>query len=248
MRTQRAGIPPGRTVGFGVENQVVLLSIIGEVLPFIVDDVVEADGSHHVELGSAINSGRLGPVQFGDLDTQGADTSTRSVDQQLLPLLNLPAVDEALHRQHRGMREGCRLLESHLGGFARQRILVHTNVLRKAAKTGFGNVSVHVVARLKPLDVLAHCFDAPCHFGSEDLDPRFENAKDYAQCERPAPHELPIPVVDGRCVNLQQDLVVLWIGFFDLFELKDVGRSKSREYHRFHGFDGTLTGTQANPW
>ena len=78
------------------EDQVILLSALGEVLLGVVDDMVSAEGANHVYLRGAAHTGHLSAERFGDLDREQPDASRRPDEQDLLACLDAACVAKRL--------------------------------------------------------------------------------------------------------------------------------------------------------
>src|SRR5438067_5712651 len=72
-----------------VENQVVVLSTFREVLSGVINDVICADGSNHFNVPRTANARNFSAERLRDLHSERTHASRRTVDQYLLPRLNL---------------------------------------------------------------------------------------------------------------------------------------------------------------
>src|SRR5438552_6378164 len=81
-----------------VENQIVVLSTFREVLSGVINDVICADGSDHGNVPRTANAGNFSSERLGDLHSERTHASSRTVDQDLLPRLNLSLVAKTLQR------------------------------------------------------------------------------------------------------------------------------------------------------
>ena len=70
---QRARVLECRARGLRIENQVVAPAASGEVFLRVVDDVVEAEPPHHLQLYGAVDAGDLDVLQFRELDGDRTD-------------------------------------------------------------------------------------------------------------------------------------------------------------------------------
>ena len=72
-----------------IENHVVALVALGEILFCVIDDVIGANRSDKIDIPRAANSRDLRAKRFADLHGKGSYTAGGTVDQHLLPGLNL---------------------------------------------------------------------------------------------------------------------------------------------------------------
>src|SRR6266404_7970425 len=79
-----------------VENQVVVLSTFREILSGVINDVICADGSDHFNVPHTANARNFSAERLGDLHGERTHPSCRTVDQDLLPRLNLSLVAQTL--------------------------------------------------------------------------------------------------------------------------------------------------------
>jgi hypothetical protein len=80
----------------GVENEVVTPPAPGEIFSRVIDDMIRADRPDHVHIPRAAHAGYVCAERLRDLDSERADASGRTVDQYLLPRLNVPFVSKRL--------------------------------------------------------------------------------------------------------------------------------------------------------
>jgi hypothetical protein len=73
----------------GVEKYIVKLPTLGEILLSVIEDVICADGSDHFDIPRTRYTGHICAERLGDLHSECAYASGRTVDQDLLPGLNL---------------------------------------------------------------------------------------------------------------------------------------------------------------
>ena len=135
VRPKRAPDLEDRVVGVGVEDPVVALAGLRVVDLRVVDDVVGAERADEVQLVGAGDAGHLGAHRLRDLDGERADVARRADDQDLVARLDRSAVAtaEALEREDRRVREGCRFLERHAGRHRCERLLRRADVLGEGA-------------------------------------------------------------------------------------------------------------------
>src|SRR5256885_3305866 len=94
-----------------VEDEVVARPTLGEVLLGVVDDMVSADGADHVHVPRAAHAGHVGAERLGDLYRERPDASGRTVDQDLLPWLDLALIAQQLEGGGGGYPDGSGLRE-----------------------------------------------------------------------------------------------------------------------------------------
>src|SRR6516164_8888352 len=89
-----------------VEKQVVTLPALREILLRVINDVICANGSDHVDVPRTAYTGHLGAERLSDLHGERTHASCRAVNQDPLPRLNLPLVAKSLQCGER--RDWCR--------------------------------------------------------------------------------------------------------------------------------------------
>src|ERR1700722_10304702 len=94
-----------------VEKQIVTLTHFGEIFLGVIDNPIRADGSDHVHIPGTAYAGHFSAERFGDLDGEGAYASGRTVNQDLLPRLEVSFVAKTLQRGEAGHRNGSCLIE-----------------------------------------------------------------------------------------------------------------------------------------
>src|SRR5438132_3990726 len=72
-----------------VENHVIVLSTLRKIFQGVINDVICADGSDHGNVPRTANARNISAERLGDLHSERAHASCRTVDQDLLPRLNL---------------------------------------------------------------------------------------------------------------------------------------------------------------
>ena len=172
--------------------------------------------------------------QFGELQGDRADASAGTVDQELLPRLELALVVETLPGQSRGVGNRGGLDERQGRGLGKQGVCFRTDVLCIGAEATGVDIAVHGVAGLESLDILPRRLDHSRDVAAGDLYPRLEPAEDRAQGGRRTHDEPDVPVVHGRCMDAYQDLVVGRNGLGNLCQLDGVRRSVFRLDDGFH--------------
>src|SRR5260370_20164635 len=78
------------------KNQVIPLSISGEILLRVINDLVCTNRAHYVQIPRAAYGGDFSPKRFGKLHRKRTHTTTRTMNQNLLPLLNVSFIAKAL--------------------------------------------------------------------------------------------------------------------------------------------------------
>src|SRR5574337_415296 len=170
-----------------VENQVVTLPTLAEILLGVINDVLRADGSHHVHIPRAAYAGHIRAERLGDLHSERTHASRRTVNQDLLPRLNLSLVAKTLQCRECRHRHGSRFLKRHVIWLHGQVRLGSTRILGKRPTAR----SEHLVAWFELRYVPANRFDLAGHStpGSPRLcDPWFAPPEQYAKYVRHAPH------------------------------------------------------------
>src|SRR5579863_8098176 len=113
-----------------VKNQVIALPPLSEILPSVINDVICADGSDHAYIPYTAYAGDLSAERLGDLHSERTHAPRRTVNQDLLPRLNLSLVAKTLNCgeccQRRGsclferdiirLHDQCRLRSTHILG------------------------------------------------------------------------------------------------------------------------------------
>ena len=141
-----------------VENQIVMLSTFREILSGVINDVICADGSDHFNVPRTANARNFSAERLGDLHSERTHASRRTVNQDLLPRLNLPLVAKALQGGESRQRYRSRLLKRRVIRLHDQRRLRSTCILGK----GPAAQAEDRVARLELRYVTADRFDLAC--------------------------------------------------------------------------------------
>src|SRR5438128_1699886 len=103
-----------------VNNQVVMLSVSGEIFSRVIYHVVRADWAGLVEIACAANAYYFRAEYLGKLHRKRTHTTGCAVDQNLLTSLNLPVVAKGLQCGHRRYWDGCCLLEGDVSRLQQQ--------------------------------------------------------------------------------------------------------------------------------
>ena len=184
--------------------------------------MVRADRSNHGDIPRAAHAGHFGAVGFGDLHREGAHTSRRSIDQYLLPAMNLCVIPKTLQGGERCHGHSRSLLERDA------RRLQHDLVLRGARELGEragSRGAEDLVARLELRHIAAHRHDLARQVDAQPRILRFEHPDSDPNHVRAASHVMPIEGIGGSGANPDQHLIFVWKRLFDLFEAKHVGRT-----------------------
>src|SRR5207302_203615 len=78
------------------KNQVIPLPISGEIFLRVINDVVCTNRAHDVHIPRAAYGSHFSPKRFGKLHRKRTDTSRRTMNQNLLPLLPTPSTRPAM--------------------------------------------------------------------------------------------------------------------------------------------------------
>src|ERR671911_1549521 len=151
-----------------IKYQIILFSVLGEVFPGVIDDVVCAKRAHRVQLAGVIHPGHLGPVHFGKLHRKRTGASAGAIDQDLLPRLDPSFFANPLQGDHCPLRDGRCFLECHTCWFQRQGTFTSAHILGKTTHTPL-DVSEDFIPWSKSPDVSASHFDPPGYVRSEYL-------------------------------------------------------------------------------
>src|SRR3712207_6117538 len=79
-----------------IEDEIVPMFALGKVLPRVVNDMVRADRPDHVHVSRAAHACYLSSERLGNLHSERSDASRRTIDQDLLPPLNLTSIANGL--------------------------------------------------------------------------------------------------------------------------------------------------------
>src|ERR1035437_3713699 len=152
-----------------VENQVVVLSTFREILLGVINDVICADGSDHVNVPRTAHARNFRTERFGDLHSERTHTSGRTVDQDLLPRLNLSFVAKTLQGCESRQGNRSRLFKRRVIRFHGQYRLGSTYILGK----GPAAQAEDRVTRLELRYIPANRFDLARHMTAGPIDLSF---------------------------------------------------------------------------
>src|SRR3990170_1729230 len=200
-----------------IEDQVIPLTLPGEVLPGVIYDPVCTDRSDHVHVPWATHPGHVRSERLGDLHGKRTHASRRAVDQDLLTRPNLSFVTQTLQSRDRRHRYRGGFLERQVGRLPDDSNVANGDILGKGPDAH----AEDFIARLKLGHVSANRLDTTGQvptqnrvLGSEQAVPH------HAHDVRPASHEVPVPCVDGGRVNAYQHVVVLDDRLRDVLEFE----------------------------
>src|SRR5258708_36686041 len=71
------------------KNQVIPLPISGDIFLRVINDLVCTNRAHYVQIPRAAYGGGFSPKRLGKLHRQRTHTTTHTMNQNLLPLLNV---------------------------------------------------------------------------------------------------------------------------------------------------------------
>src|SRR5213078_3914416 len=206
------------------KNQVIPLPISGEIFLRVINDVVCTNRAHDVHIPRAAYGGDVSPKRFGKLHRKRTDTSRRTIDQHLLPLLNVSFIAKALQGGESRLRDGCCFLKRESGRFQDQCIFRNSYIFGKTAKTRLGCVSEDLITYLKLFDVSADRFNSSRNVRSEYRVLWFEKPKAHeAHQERLSAQKMPVTCICARRINFYQDFIVLRDRLLNFFQLKNIG-------------------------
>ena len=114
-----------------VENQVVLLSTLGEIFASVINDVIGADGSDHGNVPGTAHASNFRAERLRDLHSEGTHASRSTDDQDLLPRLKLPLVAQALQSGESRQGYSSHLFKRRVSRFHDQGRLGNTGILGK---------------------------------------------------------------------------------------------------------------------
>src|SRR3990172_2795245 len=149
-----------------IKNQVITLSVFGEIFLRVINDLVCANRAHHVQIPRAAHASDFSLERFGNLHRKRTHTTGRTINQNLLPRLNLSFIAKTLQGGECRYRDGCCFLKRYIGWFQRQCIFTSTYILGKSARTT-PRYSEHFITWLELLDVSSDCLNPSGHISSE---------------------------------------------------------------------------------
>src|SRR5207253_8765940 len=111
----------------------------------VINDVVMTNRAQSVHIPRAAYGGDFSHQRCGTLYRKRTDTSRRTIDQHLLPLLNVSFIAKALQGGESRLRDGCCFLKRYIGRFQDQCIFRNSYIFGKTAKTRLGCVSEYLI-------------------------------------------------------------------------------------------------------
>src|SRR5436305_6254857 len=145
------------------KNQVITLPILGEIFLRVINDLICPNRARHVHIPRAAHTSHFSPERVGNLHRKRTHTTRRTMNQDLLPWLNLSFIAKSLQGSDCRHRYGRCFLEREIGRFQHKCIFTSTDILGKTAP----NVPEYLIIWLKLRDVSANCFDPPRNVRSE---------------------------------------------------------------------------------
>src|SRR5690349_15104279 len=112
-----------------IENQVVTFPALREILSRIINHLIRADGPDDFYISRAAYTSHIRAERLGDLHSERTHTSRRTINQDLLPRLNVSLVPETLQCGECRDRRGRRLLKRQVCRFDGQSRLGSARVL-----------------------------------------------------------------------------------------------------------------------
>src|SRR5258708_23561694 len=92
-------------------TQVITLPISGGIFLRVINDMVCTNRAHSGQIPRAAYGGDFSPERFGKLHRKRTHTTTRTMNQNLLPLLNVSFIAKALQGGESRLRYGCCFLK-----------------------------------------------------------------------------------------------------------------------------------------
>jgi hypothetical protein len=167
-----------------IEDEIVTLATLGEVLLGVIDDLVCAERTDHVQFPRAVQAGHVRSERLGKLHGEATHTATRAIDQDPLSWPYPSLIAKTLEGDECGGGYGRGLFKREVVRLRRQRVFGNRHIL------GIGSAVVplmaidalaeYLVTWLKPRHVLANRLNTPSHIRSRNTVPWFE---------QPGPHD-----------------------------------------------------------
>jgi hypothetical protein len=96
IRFQRTLVVENRVISVNGYNHVITLSVFGEVLLRVIDDMIRAYGPCDVQVPRTTHGCHLSAEGFGNLHGECAHTATGAIDKDLLSRLSLSLIANTL--------------------------------------------------------------------------------------------------------------------------------------------------------
>ena len=192
-----------------------------------------------VQIPRAAHGGDFGPERLGNLHRKRTHTTRRTIDQNLLPGLDLSLVAKTLQGGDCRHRDGCRFLEGHDWPVSTP---IHFHEHMHTRQNHPGARPEYLITWLKLLHIFANRFNPP-------RDIRAEYSRFGLRSPVPSRRARKCPLsrgarsagIYGCRMNFYQYLNIRGSRLFYLFELKNIQRRPvSCAYNRFHGFPPSL--------
>ena len=221
----------GGVVADIVEHHVESGAADRDVVDRVVDHVVGADRSHHVDIAPAAYCGDLGAEGLGDLDGEGPDPAGGTVYQEVFAGLEIRMRPQSLQRGEAGDRCRGGVLERDADGLGHDPRHLHGDEGGAAAATAF---SEHLVADGEIGDVGAEGDDPAGDIGAGHdalgpadavLDPQYVGR---------AGEKVPVEGVERRRLHLDENLACAGGGHIELCLLDDLAGAVGAVDHRGH--------------
>src|SRR3989440_11538966 len=149
------------------KNQVITLPILGEIFLRVINDLICANRACHIQIPRAAHTSHFSSERFGNLHRKRTHTTRRTMNQHLLPWLNLSFIAKTLQGGDCRHRYGRCFLEREIGRFQHQCIFTSAYILGKTATTTRGYVPEYLITWLKLLYVFAHRFNPTRYVSAE---------------------------------------------------------------------------------
>src|SRR5918993_954568 len=197
-----------------IEDQVVALIALGEVLFGVIDDVVCAERTDHLQFLRVVYTGHLRSVGFGDLYGEGTHTTAGAIDQHTLAWLQPSLIRKNLQGDESRGGYGRGLFERDVGRLQCQGILWNGHILGIGAAVGpliaFDCLAEYLITWLKAGHVLTDHLNAPRHIRSRNAVLWSEQPGPHcAQDVRQPPHDMPDIWMDGSGANSHPHLIAV---------------------------------------
>src|SRR5260370_30411558 len=118
-----------------IKYQIILVSIFSEVFLGVINDMVCAKRAQKVQLAGVIHPSHLSPVEFGKLHCKRTGAATGTINQNLLPWLDLSFIANPLQGDHCRLRDCRYFLEFHTGCFYPQGFFTISDTLGTTTST-----------------------------------------------------------------------------------------------------------------
>ena len=203
-------------VSYDVINQIITLTVPGEILSRVVNDVVRANGTRRFQIPRAAHTSDFGPKRLRNLHRKRPHTAGRTIDENLLPGLDPSLIAKPLQSGDRSHRDGGSFLKRNIGWFQRQSVFTSGCILGESTRAA----SKHLIPGMKPRYLAANGFHPPGDINAHSRVFRF--AQPPKQAGDTTFHAMPVRGVGGRRMNPNQHLTVAGSRFLHILELKNI--------------------------